>query len=85
MLPILIAILGVVLVVFGVRLMVDPAYRERYDRSRYEGIMGPLDRLWFWGPATAPLKHDVWKRVGWLVATIGAFNLAVVVVYLIAK
>ena len=70
---------------FGRRLIVDPRYRERYDTSRFEGVMDPLDRLWFHGPATRTARDDNWKRVGWMAVGMGAICLVGVVVYLILE
>jgi hypothetical protein len=79
------SILGVVAVVFGARLIVDPCFRERYDTSRFQGVMDPADRLWFRGPATRTARDDNWKRVGWMIVGIGAIDLIGVIVYLIVE
>lgn len=84
MVPVAGMVLGLVCLVFGVRLIVNAAFRDRYDSSRFQGVMDPLDRLWFRGPATRSARDDNWKRVGWMVAGMGAILLIGVVLYLVS-
>lgn len=83
--PLLVAIIGVGLISYGVRLIVDPAYRERVDVSRPGYITHPLDQLWFRGPRDKPLRDDLWKRLGWVVTIMGAFNLVAAIIYMIVE